>query len=323
MKSILFFLVLAVAPVSLAKTYKLKSSWSGQNLLNQFTFENAPSDNSGIAMYNSYASAKKKGLISVNKKGAVTLRVSTVQQQSKRDSLRLVSKASYSNGGLFIFDVAHIPAAMGAWPAIWFTGPNWPTDGEIDVIEGVHETNMNAMSTHTGPGCTQIPSGFTGQFMMTSSNKNVCNVYATSAQGCGVRSASTTSYGPNFNAKGGGVFALLWDSTGLRTYHWTRSSIPSDIKSGKPKPSGWGTPENFVHASACGSQNFKNMMMVINTNLCGTWAGTVWNDDLTYAGSPGSPAKKTGYSTCNAYVQNNGAAMAQAYWTINSIKQYR
>lgn len=50
------------------------------------------SDNGGIAMYNSLASAKQKGLVKVDKSGAVQLRTSTQQYQNLRDSVRLVSK---------------------------------------------------------------------------------------------------------------------------------------------------------------------------------------------------------------------------------------
>lgn len=49
-------------------------------------------DNGGIAMYNSYNDAKKKGLVKVDKSGAVQLKVSTKQYQGLRDSVRLVSK---------------------------------------------------------------------------------------------------------------------------------------------------------------------------------------------------------------------------------------
>jgi len=110
-------------------------------------------------MYNSLASAKQKGLVSVAKNGAVKLGVSTQQYQDLRDSVRLVSKQTYvvvitrlevqsgrelmllfvlsfSGGGLFVFDVNNIPSAQGAWPALWMTGSNWPQQGEIDIIEG-------------------------------------------------------------------------------------------------------------------------------------------------------------------------------------------
>lgn len=72
--------------------------------------------------------------------------------------------------------------------------------------------NQNAMSTHTAPGCYQDESStFNAQFMMSSDNKNNCDPNQTSGQGCGVRSDSTASYGPNYNAAKGGVYALLWN----------------------------------------------------------------------------------------------------------------
>lgn len=259
---------------------------------------------SSCSYYNSYAKAKKKGLVSISKSGAVTLRVGTKKNQAMRDSIRLVgcciassyryhpltsfspfprpqvSKKTHDNGGLFIFDIAHIPVAYGAWPALWSTGWSWvstaysdrfgaprrsssigsdsaeafaelarsgpssppetaltlsaplqPNDGEIDIIEGVHAINMNSMSTHTGPGCTMGTSGFSGKFMMATAQKNQCNVYASDSQGCGVRSASKSSYGPNFNKKGGGVFALLWAKEGIKIYQWPRNKIPADVSS--------------------------------------------------------------------------------------------
>ncbi|GAA5923658.1 uncharacterized protein JCM15063_003719 [Sporobolomyces koalae] len=308
-----------------AKTYKLSQSLSGQKLLSAFTWQTGQADNGGVAMYNSLASAKAKGLVKVDKSGAVQLRVSTQQVQSLRDSVRLVSKQTFSGGGLFVFDVNNIPSAQGAWPAMWFTGANWPQQGEIDVIEGVHETTMNAMSTHTSAGCSMGTSGFYGTFMMQSSQKTDCDARATDSQGCGVRSKSKVSYGPAFNKQGGGVYALQWASSGIKIYFFPRNAIPSDIKKGKPKPSSkWGTPHFYAAGSSCNPfKKFSDLMLVINTNLCGTWADGVWGTSLSYAGQNQSPAAITGHSSCASFVQNNGHAFQNAYWGINSIKIYK
>jgi hypothetical protein len=81
---------------------------------------------------------------------------------------------------------------MGLWPALWLTSTTgtWPDSGEIDVIEGVHETAMNAMSSHTSHGCVQQTNGFSGEFMMNTWDKNVCAAHETNNQGCGVRPSS-------------------------------------------------------------------------------------------------------------------------------------
>ncbi|KAK4700409.1 hypothetical protein P7C70_g5838, partial [Phenoliferia sp. Uapishka_3] len=173
------------------------------------------------------------------------------------------------------------------------------------------------MSSHTSAGCKQQTSGFTGSFMMSSSDKNNCDAYGKKWFGA--------SSGAPFNGKKGGVYALQWDSNGVKVFHWLRGSIPSDVTSGKPNPSSkWGQPENFVAAGGCSPfKHFTDLMLVINTNLCGTWGSGVWSQDLSYAGGKGSCAAITGYSTCEAYVKSNGSKMKDMYWQINSIKYYQ
>lgn len=43
------------------------------------------------------------------------------------------------------------------------------------------------------------------------------------------------------NAIGGGVYAMDWRSAGIRIWFFPHSSVPADIKAGKPTTSGWGT----------------------------------------------------------------------------------
>lgn len=70
-----------------------------------------------------------------------------------RQSVRLSSKAAY-NGGLFIHDLVHMPVGPGTWPAYWFVGPDWPNNGEADIIEGIGGNTRNAITLHTADGCT-------------------------------------------------------------------------------------------------------------------------------------------------------------------------
>ena len=115
--------------------------------------------------------------------------------------MRLESKASY-NEGLFIFDIIHTPHGCGTWPALWLTDPaNWPTNGEIDVVETNNKaTDGNAVTLHTTDGCDMdVKRKMTGHAQFTT-----CLNSTNSNSGCGVQ-APPSSYGEEMNQKGGGV----------------------------------------------------------------------------------------------------------------------
>lgn len=141
------------------------------------------------------------------------------------------------------------------WPAWWTFGPNWPNNGEIDIIEGISKQSKNVMSLHTGNGCTIAGSGQSGT--LTANN---CYQYAPNQynSGCSSTDSRSWTFGDNFNKIGGGVFALEWTSSHIRMWFWARPVIPKDITSGTPNPSGWGTPAaNFDGASCDINSHFR------------------------------------------------------------------
>ncbi|KAI7265585.1 hypothetical protein KC343_g3804, partial [Hortaea werneckii] len=70
-----------------------------------------------------------------------------------RPATRIISNNAYTYG-LFILDLEHMPWGCGTWPAYWLLGPDWATNGEIDIIEGVNTGMSNSISMHTEAGCT-------------------------------------------------------------------------------------------------------------------------------------------------------------------------
>jgi hypothetical protein len=52
-------------------------------------------------------------------------------------SIRISTTKTY-NGGLFIADFERMPFGCSLWPAYWSVGTDWPTNGEIDILEGVN-----------------------------------------------------------------------------------------------------------------------------------------------------------------------------------------
>ncbi|CDJ47010.1 PAN domain-containing protein, putative [Eimeria brunetti] len=216
-----------------------------------------------------------------------------------------------------------MPTGCGTWPAYWTVGWDpWPDTGEIDIIEGANKQDHAHSALHTKKGCV-MPSDtskFNGYWSPIASGVALdCWVQATSDNtGCSIESYED-AYGEPLNRKGGGYYVMqLHHSKYIRIWFFARTEAPSDLTSGQPLPDLWTkTPlAYFTFGSNCnGAEFFKEQRIVINTTLCGGYAG--WN--FTYAnGCPGN-----GLSDCETFVRNNPQQFREAYWEIQSVKVYR
>lgn len=122
-------------------------------------------------------------------------------------------------------------------------------NGEIDIIEGVHDNEHNQVTWHTAPGMSDKTSqifvklykgcnltattNFTGTIVVGRRSRaqltrctNIiqqtngvddlqCNALINNNAGCGITEWSRASYGPYFDSQGGGVFAMKWDTNGI------------------------------------------------------------------------------------------------------------
>ncbi|OCK80932.1 glycoside hydrolase family 16 protein [Lepidopterella palustris CBS 459.81] len=289
--------------------YVLEDDYTS-NFFDKFDFFTSSDPTNGFVSYVDQSTAQSRGLISTS--SGIYMGVDhTNVTPNGRPSVRLTSKKSY-NAGLVILDLAHMPAGCGTWPAFWMVGPNWPNSGEIDIIEGVNEQTTNAMTLHTGAGCSITNTGgFSGSITTSNCDVNAAGQFTNA--GCQIMESATNSFGAGFNSNNGGVYATMWTSSAISIYFFPRGSIPSDITSGSPDPSGWGTPAAVFMGSCDIANTFKNQQIVFDTTFCGDWAGNVWTS--------GSCASKA--ATCNAFVENNPSAFANAYWSINSLKVYQ
>lgn len=290
--SIYFFS--GLVPLILAG-YSLKDDYSADKFFDMFSFDTIDDPTHGYVNYVDQATAQKSSLIDSNN-GAVTLRVdsSNVASGRGRDSLRLTSKASY-NHALMVLDLAHMPGnACGMWPAFWTTGPNWPSSGEIDIIEGVNMQPQNQVTMHTSDGCSLAGSSCLAN------------------KGCPLKGGK---FADGFNPGNGGIYAMEWTSDGISVWNFDRGQEPQDILGNSPDPKGWGNPiAAFQGGSSCDiDQHFKDQQIVFDTTFCGDWAGKTWSEDKTCSAKA---------ATCEEYVQNNPTAFTDAFWKVNALKVY-
>ena len=227
-----------------------------------------------------------------------------------------MSDNTYTHG-LFVLDVLHMPFGCGVWPAYWLVGPDWPSHGEIDIIEGVNLQEQNSISLHTDEGCTIAGSGQTGDFQTSD-----CNSAVNGNSGCGTKlnEASTpNNYGAALNANGGGYYVTEWTSNYVKHWFFDRTTVPDSITNGSPDPATFGVPAANQQGSCDIDSHFGNMTIVINTDFCGAWAGWVYSMAESCPQAPGLNS----IDSCVEFVGNNPTSFTEAYWEINSIEVYQ
>lgn len=89
---------------------------------------------------------------------------------------------------------------------------------QVDIIEGANDNGTNLVSLHTTANCTMPENRTQTGTTVTTDCWNATDSNA----GCGVQSTEADSYGPAFNAAGGGWYAFERSQTGISVWHWGR-----------------------------------------------------------------------------------------------------
>jgi hypothetical protein len=307
--------------------YTLVADYSGSSFYDGFVTFTGADPTHGLVNYTDMAFAAKQGYLAFNfhEQDNVTrarIGVDSVEDATAgRNSVRLTSKKTFSAGTLLVADVNHIPVGPGLWPAMWLlgTGGEWPGRGEIDFLEYVHDTPFNSMTLHTAPGCTvdNTTTSFGGQLQSANCNDG------SGATGCSIHAPANSSSlgqtfasaGHAFNAQGGAVYVTEWTASGIKIWAFARSAVPASLNGENPSTADFPTPLAAFSGAGCDFEaSFKDMVLIINTDFCGDWAGKVWEAS--------GAQKATGVESCDAYVAQNPEKFTEAFWEIASIKVY-
>ncbi|KAF8140231.1 glycoside hydrolase family 16 protein [Boletus edulis] len=290
----------------------IQDTYEGSSFFNTFDFYTGADPTNFVDQQKAFAD----GLAYVTSDNKVIMRGDNTTLLAKgvnRNSVRISSQAAY-NTGLFVLDLDMAPWGCGVWPAFWTLGDGtWPGNGEIDIIEGVHDNEHNQVTWHTAPGCNlTATTNFTGTVVQTNGLDNIqCDGLINNNAGCGVIEWSRASYGPYFDSQSGGVFAMKWDSSGIAVWSFYRAAVPKDITSGLPDPSNWGEPVAALVPTNCNiSRSFANHSIVFaDSSKQGDWAGNSYST----SGCPG---------TCSEILMDP-SNFVNASWVINSLKVYK
>lgn len=304
-----------------AADYSLVDTYDRSNFFNSFDFFSGGDPTHGFVKYAAAQQANSAGLAGYSE-NMVYLGVDHQTQDPAlpgRGSVRLSSKKTYTKG-LFVADIQHMPVGCGVWPAFWTFGPNWPSSGEIDILEGVNSQTTNAVTLHTSEGCSMSNSGGLSTTKFSDNNSD-CGAGGGN-MGCSQQTVDTSNFGSGFNAQNGGIYAMEWTSDSISVWLFARNSAQAQALTNAsngtaPDPKSFGTPMATFNGGGCDIDNhFKDHQIVFNIALCGDWAGQqqVWQSDATC----GKLA-----NTCQDYVSQNAGAFTDAYFLINSLKVYQ
>ncbi|KAG1757546.1 glycoside hydrolase family 16 protein [Suillus lakei] len=299
------------APNGSTILWVIQDTYEGSTFFDTFDFYTGPDPTNFVDQQ----TAINDSLAYVTPENKVIMRGDNTTQLAygvNRNSVRISSQAEY-NMGLFILDLDMAPWGCGMTGFFQtLGGGEWPYNGEIDIIEGVHANEHNQVTWHTAPGCNLTQNtNFTGAIVQTNGTDNLqCNAFINNNAGCGVTEWSHSSYGPLFDQANGGVFAMNWDENGIAVWSFYRSTIPLDITQGEPNPSNWGEPVAALSTQSCNiTQFFANHSIVFDITFCGDWAG----NSYATSGCPG---------TCENTLMDP-TNFVNASWIINSLSVYK
>ncbi|KAF7791566.1 hypothetical protein EIP86_002582 [Pleurotus ostreatoroseus] len=329
MKAALSLTLVSLAlPGALGASYNLAVDYSGANWFDKWDFYGdtgewngtTPWDNTtvGDVFYMGRANGSSLAYVDSTTGHAIVKvdNTSFVPYNEKRNSIRITTKDWFNLGTIWVFDVYHLPWGCSVWPGIWTKGVNWPDDGEIDIVEGVNRMTYNQMALHTLPGCFAA----NGTDQTGKAGAADCSPKA----GCTVIENTPNSYGQAFADNNGGVWATMFDTTGVFIWFWERANVPAGLttETTSVDPTTWGAPSAAYPSSSCDMGTyFGPQQVVIDVTLCGQWGGL---PNIYSATCGDTPTQSDPATRCylDNVINNGSADLAYGYFEFGAVRAF-
>ncbi|KAF8995258.1 hypothetical protein BDQ17DRAFT_1311093, partial [Cyathus striatus] len=244
-----------------------------------------------------------------------------------RNSIKIITKATYPMGSVWMIDLFHVPYGCGVQPVFWSMAPtqvggNWPKGGQrfiflmfcyssIGTFEALNKEVSSQMMLYTEGKCNASSSN---------PNQNQASIVNTTdcsdqIQGCATTNGGFPSYGPEFNNGRGGVYITELASTGISIWYFPRNNVPpSMLNSTSINTTEYGIPVANWPASICGSDDFTEdflpQSLMIEIALCSFSDASSYNRTCP----PGDCWMNS--------IAGNGSNFAEAYFEIGSMLFY-
>lgn len=323
---------------SLHDIYKLAWSAQGETFFDDWQFINK-SETRGAEWYLNKSEAFFEGVVHASSAGAI-LRVGEQVQPFKRRSVMLHSAQAWRPdvGFIVAMKYKHVPYGPGIWPAFWMVNSDiqWPKGGELDILEYANDES-NKVAFHTDRACKLNVQKLRrcARKIRQIDPKMIVSCYTNySSNQLGCMPPQVRKDG-EWYAKNPGVIALLWDASGITSFHIPEAEIPADLESNAPKPNTWKDAWRMAFmpfdAETC-SDIARPQEIVLNIAICGDWAGNSWFaceeckatgylPDYCIPGHVTEPAT----DCCTLYISNPSAEEAlksKAFFDIDYIKVF-